>query len=120
MINSQRVEISQTSFPAKNLLKQTTYLLLEAKKPLTLFERTLTVNNEAQKRQQAFIQIILHCDISIFVYLCRVEYKINVNCQTSVNTVMHSTRSIPSMFLKSIKILPFDFSVVYNAKLLKY
>ena len=39
--------------------------------------------NEAQKRQQDFIQIILHCHISNFFYLCRVEYKINVNCQTT-------------------------------------
>ena len=33
MLNSQRLEISQKPFPAKNLLKQTTYLLLEAKNP---------------------------------------------------------------------------------------
>ena len=39
---------------------------------------------------------------------------------TSVNTVMHSRRSIPSMFVKSIKELPFDFSVVYNTILEKY
>ena len=38
---------------------------------------------------------------------------------TSVNTVMHSRRSIPS-FVKSIKKLPFDFGVVYNTKLVKY
>ena len=92
---SQKMEISQKSFPAKNLLKQTTYLLLEAKNPSyfncvrtnethnrchrayaikqisdsshqDLSERTLTVNNKAQKRQQAFIQIIFHCHISIF------------------------------------------------------
>ena len=31
--NSQNMEISQKSFPAKNLLKQTTYLLLGAKNP---------------------------------------------------------------------------------------
>ena len=30
---SQNMEISQKSFPAKQLLKQTTYLLLEAKNP---------------------------------------------------------------------------------------
>ena len=34
----------------------------------------------------------------------------------SVNTVMHSRHSIASMFVKSIKKLPFDFSVVYNTK----
>ena len=85
------------SFPAKSVLKQTTYLLLAAKNPSsfncvrankthnpchkayvikqisdsshqTLFERTLTVNNEAQKRQQAFIQLILPCHISIFCF----------------------------------------------------
>ena len=33
---------------------------------------------------------------------------------TSVNTVMYSRCSIPSMFVKSIKNLPCDFSVVYN------
>ena len=31
MINSRRLEISQKPFPGKNLLKQTIYLLLEAK-----------------------------------------------------------------------------------------
>ena len=41
----------------------------------TFFERTLTVNNKAQTRQQAFIQIIFHCHISNFFYLCRIEYK---------------------------------------------
>ena len=40
--------------------------------------------------------------------------------KTSVNAVMRSRRSIPSMFVKSIKELPFDFSVVYNTKLVKY
>ena len=50
----------------------------------------------------------------------------NVTCQTcnldgtSVNTVMHSRGSIPSMFVKSRKELPFDFSVVSNTKLVKY
>ena len=39
---------------------------------------------------------------------------------TSVNTVMQSRRSIPSMFVKSIKELPFDVSVVCNTKLVKY
>ena len=39
---------------------------------------------------------------------------------TLVNTVMHSRRSIPSMFVISIKKLPFDFGVVYNTKLVKY
>ena len=39
---------------------------------------------------------------------------------TSVNTVMHSKRSIPSMFVKSIKKLPFDFSVVCNTKLVNF
>ena len=29
-----------------------------------LFERTLTMNTKAQKRQQAFFQIFLHCHIS--------------------------------------------------------
>ena len=39
---------------------------------------------------------------------------------TSVNTVMHSRRSIPSVFVKSIKELPFDFSVVYSTKAKAY
>ena len=42
----------------------------------TLFERTLTVNNKAQKRPQAFIQIIFHCHISSFFYLCRVDFSV--------------------------------------------
>ena len=90
-------EYHKKHFPAKNLLKQTAYLLLEAKNPSyfncvrankthnpchnayaikeisdsshqTLFERTLAVNNKAQKRQQAFIQIILHCHICNFFF----------------------------------------------------
>ena len=77
------------------------------------------------KRQQAFIQIILHCHISnIFLPLqswvqnkCKLPDNLGA---TSVNTVMHSRRSIPLMFVKSIKNLPFDFSVVYNTKLVKY
>ena len=39
---------------------------------------------------------------------------------TSVNTVMYSRRSIPSVFVKSIKKVLFDFGVVYNTALVKY
>ena len=34
--------------------------------------------------------------------------------------MMNSRRSIPSMFVKSIQKVPFDFSVLYNSKLVKY
>ena len=70
-------------------------------------ERTLTVNNIAQKRQQTFIQIIFHCHISNF--FLPLQSWVQNKCKlpdfdaTSVNTVMHSRRSIPSMFVKSIK-----------------
>ena len=89
--NSQRQKISQNPFPTKHLLKQTTYLLLEAKtssyfiactqscqvtmyatnkfQVQTLSWRTLSLNNDAQNSRQAFFQIILDCHISNYYFL---------------------------------------------------
>ena len=39
---------------------------MQLNKFLTVHIKPLTVNIEAKKRQQAFIQIILHCHISNF------------------------------------------------------
>ena len=82
-------------------------------------------DSKALKTTVLVVAAVGLCFLPMSLYIILINYhnkcKLPDNLDaTSVNTVTHSRRSIPSMFVKSIKKLPFDFGVVYNTKLVKY